>query len=941
MKLSSSALPLVYLVCFFAITASFPSHVSAQVSNHYESALQDFNQDNIDEAFIHLKNALEENSRHLPSKLLMARVLFSKQLLADALIEFEESVVLGADLNLVQLNLAKLYLLLGENHRVLALDIDTLNIANQFEVLLTQASAAFGLGEDVLAESLYQNAIALAPNNPKGLQAFIVYYLFTDQVQRAKPMLRQLEALGEPDFKTLHIQSAFAKRDQNLERQVQLLERANQLQPNEPLIMRSLASAYVSVNQTSKAISVLEEIRTQTPDDPFTSILYAELVNSADPTLADEIFEQLNRNLDLIPSNMVSDRPELRYAQALAMYLNGSYEQALRDFEVYYSRNRSDLTAMSVLADIYIRLGQVTRAQHLLDDNLRQVESNVRLTLLLCDLYIQSGKDYNCELLKNKLAARLGETNPNVVLVNVKILSARDKHDEALDLFLEHFSNQTDRLFVYYRIELYRKNGMLTEALDTILERLKLAPDDKLVTLLHAEVLIGMRRLEDSEPVLLSILDDKTNPYNIEAKRNLAFVYVVAEKIDEAKPLIDELLIDFPQDPYLLMMHGEVLLANNVMDKAIDELLLAKNLIENNPRPSELLIDVYIKQGELERAMSELNGLVRTQFLNPRYIQQRANLHIKMGDFESAARDLNSLFGIWAEDKQRLLALSRQQVDINDLENAERSILTALKLDPSDIDSQIAQIRLHILKNNYKVAKKGIQTLIAQHPDNVLVRVTAGDVEMMQNNVVRAYVYYKSALREQPNFTIAAVKLYELAQAGVNMRATIDILQGLSSADNPNPLIENMLADIYMNVKEYDPALKYYMQVIKNDNYPNTSSVLNNIANIYITVKSDLVSAKEYADRAQQLAPDSIQSISTRGWLLAKSEEYESALPYLRQAFTLDSSAAQVRYHLAFTLHKLGRINEARQELKMALESEEDFFGKEQAFVLKATLDAM
>jgi len=84
-----------------AFCAVLPSLAFADTSADYEKALASFNQEAFSESYIHLKNALQESPSHLPSKLLMGRVLLVDGYINDAITEFEEVMDAGADLNLV------------------------------------------------------------------------------------------------------------------------------------------------------------------------------------------------------------------------------------------------------------------------------------------------------------------------------------------------------------------------------------------------------------------------------------------------------------------------------------------------------------------------------------------------------------------------------------------------------------------------------------------------------------------------------------------------------------------------------------------------------------------------------------------------------------------------------------------------------------------------
>jgi uncharacterized protein HemY len=69
--------------------------------NHYEAALQAYNQGDIETAYIHLKNALQQSERNLPAKLLLAKVLIDKNSYPAAEQELHDLLAQGVDNNLI------------------------------------------------------------------------------------------------------------------------------------------------------------------------------------------------------------------------------------------------------------------------------------------------------------------------------------------------------------------------------------------------------------------------------------------------------------------------------------------------------------------------------------------------------------------------------------------------------------------------------------------------------------------------------------------------------------------------------------------------------------------------------------------------------------------------------------------------------------------------
>ena len=108
------------------------------------------------------------------------------------------------------------------------------------------------------------------------------------------------------------------------------------------------------------------------------------------------------------------------------------------------------------------------------------------------------------------------------------------------------------------------------------------------------------------------------------------------------------------------------------------------------------------------------------------------------------------------------------------------------------------------------------------------------------------------------------------------------------------------------------------------------------MANLYID--NDLNKALTYAEKALKIDTFNASFYDTKGWILCLKNEYQLGLSFLRRSFAINSSNPSNRYHIAFTLNKLGRKAEAKVELDAALFSNESFTEEEQAKALRKTL---
>ncbi len=146
----------------------------------------------------------------------------------------------------------------------------------------------------------------------------------------------------------------------------------------------------------------------------------------------------------------------------------------------------------------------------------------------------------------------------------------------------------------------------------------------------------------------------------------------------------------------------------------------------------------------------------------------------------------------------------------------------------------------------------------------------------------------------------------------------------------------NLLADFYVNQGLYQKALPHYEALLKVESIPNTTFVLNNMANIYID--KDLNQAQQYIERALQEGVEAAALYDTQGWIMSLTGQHEKALTVLRKAFAMNSDDPANQYHLGYTLHKLNRIPEARDILNRALKTNQPFNERDDAESLLQSL---
>jgi Flp pilus assembly protein TadD len=198
-------------------------------------------------------------------------------------------------------------------------------------------------------------------------------------------------------------------------------------------------------------------------------------------------------------------------------------------------------------------------------------------------------------------------------------------------------------------------------------------------------------------------------------------------------------------------------------------------------------------------------------------------------------------------------------------------------------------------------------------PDQGIGHKLEGDVYSHQEDFYRAELAYRNAYEKTPTAQ-GALLLSNAQYHAEKPEAALSTLQkwlAVQPADTP---VKVQLATLLDRLGYQTDAIAEYEQLIEQN--PENAIALNNLAWLYGTGDPK---GLEYAERAVELAPERPEMLDTLGWLLVKSNKAEHGLLLLQQAIILAPEMPDIRFHLAFAYDRLGRTDEAREELDVLL----------------------
>jgi putative PEP-CTERM system TPR-repeat lipoprotein len=910
------------LLFFIFQTFYFSSSLKA-ADGHYERALQSFQAQEYEASYIYLKNALQANPKNLPAKLLMGQLLTRNGYYNEAVKEFRQAIEYKIDIHLVLVPLGNVLMFNQQYQDVIDLGEGfALNDDVNFEWKMLSAAAYNGLDKPEMARAQYNSAIRLFKNNTRAINSLAFLDLNDNKLVKAERQADKSLQLAPQDHKTWHLKGKIAEAKGNLPEAITLYHTALRLEPNDPVAKRSLAYALISDNQLEEAKLIADDIIKQTPNDPFAMMLSSWVLSKNDQDdLANTIIEGLSNKLTLVTDETYDKNDSLLFVKGMTEYIQGNFEQARRTLTKYINKNKQDVNASAMLAEIYVSMGQNGSAMHILEQVEEFITENLEVSLKLADLYLQNGKDFKAEYWLSSLR-ELYPNNIKVILMSSKALIARGKMSQAIELIEEsNEAHPNNSALLLARGFIYIQNGRYEQALKV--SEILIKADARNVDYwnLRGAASLRLNKYTEAQTSIDNVL--AISPNHFAGRFNQAMLLKKTNRFTEAKKLLTSLVEEQPRHSPSQLQLALVESEENELTSAIARLQRLSILEVGNFKVQILLLDLYLKNEQTNAALMLVNKLTREFPLELEFAIKKAEILIVNREIDNAKIQLNKLANLWLDNPQKLFRLSSMQQSVNDYEGANDSLLRALSYLPKHLMLNLEYARLNLQLDEIEIAEKVANEMLRQYKKSPNISLLMGDIALAKNNYVQAHDLYMDAINQEKNYQLPLIRLYELARRGTKEPQFLALISRLVEEEPENNWRRKLLADHLMNQNKWQQAKPHYLLLVEKDRIKNSYSVLNNLANIFID--EDVTQAYIYAKRALENARTVPAVLDTHGWILVKLARYEDGLVSLRQAHAISSNDPSIRFHIAYTLKQLGRDSEAKKDLKELLETYLDF----------------
>jgi putative PEP-CTERM system TPR-repeat lipoprotein len=910
----------------------------SHASYDYEKAHVAFNANKIEEAYIHLKNALKNTPNDLPSQLLMAKILLQQHHYTDSASLYQEALSNGADINLILNELANALMLSKQYQQVIALnDSGKLNTNNHLQWLLLATNAYNTLDETDKANLYLQQAYVIAPDNINVLQSLTAKFLQQKKHLQASEKIARLLSLFPENAKNWYLQGQLNIAKLEYKQALVAFEKAYKLTPSDPFIQRALANIYTGENRIQDALTIINIVLKDSPSDPFALLLKSRLLsNNNQEEESRLILDDISNRLSLLSDEDKQSNQSLLYVASVSSYVKGDFELAQTQLQTYLKGNSEDLFAINLLVSIYISQGQWDKAQATLENNVLLIKDNLRLSLQLSEIYLQDNKLYKAEQMLNSLPVRFHDT-ADYTRTKVLLLTRLNQSNEALALLDSFLHQNADPKLLITKALILKENQNIAAAM-VIADNLLISdPNNSDFLKLKSALLLAQNKYPNALTIIEQILTIKPNDYT--SLFNKASALAAVNKLEPALTICHDLLSRTPGASQVLILQAKINRDLGEVNTAIETLTELIRKEKTNIRALETLLYIYIDQKNNIDAMNLLDQLAKLSFLDPKYIRLKAQVYLALKDQESSNKQIEILSSL-AESSKDFYLLAQLQAKANMLLASKVSLEKAISLPETDstdkLNIEFALVNIHLTLQDYPASNILLNAMEQQHQNNSQTALFRGHYYYAQQQFLPAQAHYLNALMLDKKNSQALIKLYQLAQLNIknnDFKKTVSALL----VDFPDyHLARNLLADNYLNNGELLAAKPHYEKLVSVKHLKNKAAILNNLASI--VQFEDLGQAKFYAKQAVEINSTSAAFLDTYGWIIAQQGNYDSALNLLRNAYAMDSNNPSISYHLAYILTKLKRNEEALTALKQSLDNKSTFSERIQAEKLLKSL---
>jgi cellulose synthase operon protein C len=623
---------------------------------------------------------------------------------------------------------------------------------------------------------------------------------------------------------------------------------------------------------------------------------------------------------------------QARYLLGVALVAQGNLEQASQELNQVVVQAPENLEARQLLAQVRMRMQDPDGALRVLVPAIEANADNSRLTALFEGVRNQAGADRetidtlekaleqspNSRGLQMQLAsAYLQASQPAKAAALLRRMDAGDKVDPRRESLL------------LQAITMAEGQGAGRVQVQSMLAAHGSEPA---IVGIAAGYYARLGEFDKGRALLTEALTK--HPKQPELLFTLARVEWTARRVDAARSALQKLIDVDPANIPAQLTLVELDLAQGNTPAAVARLESIHQAHPKAVEPPLLLARLALAKDDAKRADDFIKAALQATPKRADVLNSAGLLYLETGRFDQALALFQEGTSTDATNPVLWLNLGRAQLGLNQRGQARESLQKALNLRPDWLPAVGALAFLEVQEGNGTAALNRIAALKQMQPGNAALLALEGELNLVLQKYPEAARAYEAAakIRPAPEF---ATKIYQARLAG-RLPKPLEPMEQWAREHPDNIGFRNMLADAYIKAGDKRQAAEQYQLILQRQ--PKHVAALNNLAWLYYETGDQraLATARE----AYALAPQSAAIMDTLGWILVQSGQVAEGLSLLEKAAAPANAPAEIKYHYAAALARSGAKDQAKEQLRQLLGTQDLFDSRAEAQQLLVELGA-
>lgn len=630
--------------------------------------------------------------------------------------------------------------------------------------------------------------------------------------------------------------------------------------------------------------------------------------------------------------------------------------QAETSFNQALAMDSDSINARLGLTRIALDRHKHEKARALIEEAENIAPNDINVLILKGELALKVNKPEEAEK-SYASAAAIADNNITAQFGLIRALLAQEEYDAVLEPLKRVNTLAPDHpMGSYFQAIIALRNADLETARTNLQRVLQVLPNHAESQLLMAQLFYNEGQLEQSQDFLKAFLDQHSD--YLQARKLLAAVQIRLKETDAAIDTIRSIITAEGENPQLLSMLATANIESGKVKTGVELLERALEMAPDNTQLRAMLLSAYLKRGATDQSDIILEFAVNEA---PELLQSRVSLvatHIKNGAHQAAVTTAEELTNIQSDSAMAHNLLGIAYNEGGDTGQAQERFEHALTLNQEFIPALYNLARLEKAQGNVEAAEKHYQDIIKVDSGHLqtllqlarleagrdeidksielLERARAGNPAAVRPRIILSRYYMATGSRQ--TLLEVAVETAELAPADDEVQMllgqaqylngrTNEALQTLTALQRKLPDSADILyelARIQLQLGHRDASRNNLDKVLNLT--PEHIGALR--ARIELAIRdNDLMMADSYAQKLQELQPDSSATATLRGDMHLSENRFDKAIAAYKEAYEVDQS---------FTLaSKLTRAYEESGDIKKAMSVFEQWLARHPEAAIK------